>query len=249
MSTCGWPCYTQITFTAPPPTNGGNPIRASVIGFHRQSQMSLLRLLTTAAVMNGKPLRMPEACRNHTRPSAGRPRQPHRLAPLSAGEPSSVLKSGEGNAMAIASLVSVEEYLHSTFEHDAEYVEGRIVPRPMPQKPHSKMQSYLDRTLYHAGHPLGYEVWPEQRVRTQRNPPRYRVPDLCVTQGEPAEDIFTEPPYLCVEILSPDDTAVDLRAKVHEYLAFGRGLRLDRGPHQRHRRNPYAGRDRAGARR
>lgn len=91
----------------------------------------------------------------------------------------------------------------------------------MPQKPHSKMQSYLVRTLYEAAHPLGYEVWTEQRVRTQRNPARYRVPDLCLTQGEPAESVFTDPPYLCVEILSPDDTAVDLRAEVHEYLAFG----------------------------
>jgi Uma2 family endonuclease len=123
--------------------------------------------------------------------------------------------------MATTELVSVEEYLHSTFEHDAEYVEGRIVPRSMPQKPHSKMQSYLDRTLYQVAHPLGYEVWTEQRIRTQPKPARYRVPDLCVTEGEPAEDIFTEPPFLCVEILSPDDTAVEVRTKVREYRAFG----------------------------
>jgi Uma2 family endonuclease len=123
--------------------------------------------------------------------------------------------------MAITELVSVEEYLHSTFEHDAEYVEGRIVPRPMPQKPHSKMQRDLLRMLCPVGDPLGYEVWPEQRIRTQRTPARYRVPDLCVTQGEPSEDIFTEPPFLCVEILSPDDAAVELLAKIREYLAFG----------------------------
>ena len=43
--------------------------------------------------------------------------------------------------METTELVSVEEYLHSTFEYDAEYVEGRIVLRPMPQKPHSRMQS------------------------------------------------------------------------------------------------------------
>ena len=35
--------------------------RSGVIGFFRQTQMSILRLLTTAAAMNGKPLRMPEA--------------------------------------------------------------------------------------------------------------------------------------------------------------------------------------------
>jgi len=99
--------------------------------------------------------------------------------------------------MAITDLVSVEEYLHSTFEYDAEYVEGRIVPRSMPQKPHSKMQVRLVRMIGPITDPLGYEVWPEQRIRTQRAPARYRVPDLCVTQGEPSEDVFTEPPFLC----------------------------------------------------
>jgi Uma2 family endonuclease len=123
--------------------------------------------------------------------------------------------------MATTHLVSVEEYLHSTYEPDAEYVEGRVLQRSVPQKPHSKMQSYLDRALYALAHPLGYEVWVEQRLRTQPNPAHYRVPDICVTFGEPAEDIFTQPPFLCVEILSPDDTAVDIRTKVEEYLAFG----------------------------
>lgn len=77
------------------------------------------------------------------------------------------------------------------------------------------------RTLYEKAHLLGYEIWTEQRMRTQQNPSRYRVPDLCVTLGEPADDVFSEPPFLCVEILSPDDSAVDVWAKVREHLAFG----------------------------
>ena len=123
--------------------------------------------------------------------------------------------------MAITELVSVEEYLHSTFEHDAEYLEGRIVARSAPEKPHSKTQGYVCRTLHQVAHPLGYEVWVEQRIHTQPAPARYRVPDLCVTQGEPPEDIFTEPPFLCLEILSPAGTAVEVWAKIREYLAFG----------------------------
>jgi Uma2 family endonuclease len=123
--------------------------------------------------------------------------------------------------MATTELVSVEEYLHSSFEYDAECVEGRIVHRSMPQKPHSKMHGYLIRALHRTTHPLGYEVWPEQRIRTQRAPARYRVPDLCVTQGEPTEDVFTEAPFLCVEILLPGDAAVEVLAKIREYLAFG----------------------------
>jgi Uma2 family endonuclease len=123
--------------------------------------------------------------------------------------------------MTTAQLVSVEEYLHSTFEHDAEYVEGKILPRSLPQRPHSKLQTWFARTLFEAAHPFGYEVWVEQRVRTQYEPRRYRVPDVCLTMGDPLEDVFTSPPFLCIEILSPQDSAVELRTKVDEYLAFG----------------------------
>lgn len=124
--------------------------------------------------------------------------------------------------MATTHLVSVEEYLHSTFEPDAEYVEGRIVYRSMPKKPHSRMQTYLIVTLHALVQPGGrYRVWDAQRIQTKTSPARYRVPDICVTIGEPDEDIFTEPPFLCIEILSPDDSASELRAKIAEYRAMG----------------------------
>ena len=126
--------------------------------------------------------------------------------------------------MATTQLVSAGEYLHSNFEPDAEYVDGKIVHRSLPQKTHSKMQGFLDRTLYTMAHPLGYEVWVEQRLQTKSDPARYRVPDVCVTLGEPAEEVFTSPPFLCVEILSPDDSALELRLKIDEYLAFGVGF-------------------------
>jgi Uma2 family endonuclease len=118
-------------------------------------------------------------------------------------------------------LVSPEEYLHSTYEPDAEYVEGKIVHRTLPKKQHSRIQGYFYRRLYELGRPLGLETWVEQRIRTQINPPRYRVPDVCVTRGEPDDEVFTQPPILCVEVLSPDDAAIEVRAKIDEYLAFG----------------------------
>ena len=61
--------------------------------------------------------------------------------------------------MATTHLMRVEEYLHSDYEPGAEYVEGKILLRSVPQKPHSKMEGYLDRTLYALAHPLGYDVF------------------------------------------------------------------------------------------
>jgi Uma2 family endonuclease len=64
---------------------------------------------------------------------------------------------------------------------------------------------------------------PEQRVQTR--PDRFRVPNVCVVTEKPegtfGRRIVTQPPYLCIEILSPEDTAVETLEKVREYLSFG----------------------------
>jgi Uma2 family endonuclease len=125
--------------------------------------------------------------------------------------------------MAIAELVTAEQYLHMSFEHDAEFVEGRIVERPLPTWEHSCIQRYLVRILEEPLLPAGWMAVPEQRVQTSAG--RYRVPDVCVVTQPPAgpfgRRIVTTPPYLCVEILSPEDTASETMQKVREYLKFG----------------------------
>jgi Uma2 family endonuclease len=50
---------------------------------------------------------------------------------------------------------------------------------------------------------------------------RYRVPDICVTLGEPEEQVFAGPPFLCIEILSPEDRAGRIQRKIADYLKFG----------------------------
>jgi Uma2 family endonuclease len=123
----------------------------------------------------------------------------------------------------IAELISADQYLHTSFEHDAEFVEGRIVERPLPTWEHSSVQEYLIRAIYETVHSSGFIARAELRVQTRRD--RYRVPDVTVVTEKPSgafgRRIITDPPFLCVEILSPEDTAVDTLSKVAEYLAFG----------------------------
>jgi Uma2 family endonuclease len=51
------------------------------------------------------------------------------------------------------------------------------------------------------------------------------VPDVCVVLEKPdgpvGRRIVTKPPYLCIEILSPEDLSAETSEKVREYLAFG----------------------------
>ena len=62
-------------------------------------------------------------------------------------------------------------------------------------------------------------VWPEQRIQVK--PTRFRVPDVCVTIGEPDEQIFTTPPYIVIEVLSPEDTVAALMERIRDYSTFG----------------------------
>jgi Uma2 family endonuclease len=63
-------------------------------------------------------------------------------------------------------------------------------------------------------------VFQEQRV--QASPTRFRVPDICVCLGgEPDEQIFRTPPFICIEILSPEDRWTRMQQKIDDYLKFG----------------------------
>ena len=121
---------------------------------------------------------------------------------------------------AVPSLVSVEEYLHTAYEPDCDYVDGVVEDRNRGEKDHNKVQRALLVYLHLRQREFGIFVIQEQRLRL--GPNRYRVPDLCVVVGtEPDEQIFTQPPFLCIEILSPEDRMSRMQSRIDDYLAFG----------------------------
>jgi len=67
---------------------------------------------------------------------------------------------------------------------------------------------------------LGIHVFPDQRVQVK--PTRFRVPDVCVVLGaRPKEQVFTKPPFICIEILSPEDRWSRMQDRIDDFLAFG----------------------------
>ena len=51
---------------------------------------------------------------------------------------------------------------------------------------------------------------------------RVRVPDVVVLKTPtPTDDILASPPYICIEIMSPDDTMSSLQERMDDYLTFG----------------------------
>jgi Uma2 family endonuclease len=118
-------------------------------------------------------------------------------------------------------LMDVGEYLRTSFEGpDCEYLDGEIVERNMGEIPHSAVQGTLYRLLWQLRSLLGLLVLPE--IGIQISPTRYRVADLAVWRDDNiGTGIPTIPPFLVVEILSPEDRMVRMLPKIQEYLAIG----------------------------
>lgn len=126
--------------------------------------------------------------------------------------------------MAAGALVSVEEYLATTYEPDREYVDGRVEERHTGEHDHSLLQALIAAFFVarQSGH--GIRVFTEQRMLVWREGERrrYRIPDVCVVRRPYVkEPVLTHPPLLVVEILSRDDPTTDTLAKVREYVRFG----------------------------
>jgi Uma2 family endonuclease len=121
--------------------------------------------------------------------------------------------------MPVETLVPVEEYLASTYEPDCEYLDGEIVERNIGESDHAGLQGLLLGWLFNRRKELGIHVFPELRI--QVTPTRFRVPDIAVTTRKISGRILREAPFICVEILSPEDRAGRLESKIDDYLNFG----------------------------
>src|ERR1700730_18197386 len=119
-----------------------------------------------------------------------------------------------------AALVSVEEYLHTDYSPDCDYVDGVLEDRNVGQRDHAIAQTLIAGFLLQFRKALGALVVVEQRVQISKT--RFRVPDVCVVlPGGPDEQIVTTAPFLCVEVVSPDDRIGRMRKKVRDYLSIG----------------------------
>lgn len=122
--------------------------------------------------------------------------------------------------MSAATTVPLSEYLHTSYRPDCDYLEGELLERNVGEWEHARLQMLLSRYLSNRELEFGILVVPEQRVQVKAR--RFRVPDVTVISGSrPATGIITEPPFLCIEILSPDDSFRQMQERIDDYLTFG----------------------------
>jgi Uma2 family endonuclease len=122
--------------------------------------------------------------------------------------------------MGTGTLVSVEEYLSTSYRPDREYVDGVVLERNLGEDDHSSLQTALAAYFSVRQKQWNIRVRVEQRVQVLST--RFRVPDLCVVLlSVPREPIITKPPFICIEILSKNDTVESMQERIDDYLAFG----------------------------
>ena len=117
-----------------------------------------------------------------------------------------------------STLVSVEEYLSTSYKPNCEYVDGVLYPKPMPTWMHGLLQSHLAMLINQGFAQFAAASEVTVQIRTGK----YLVPDLIVQRRDSIQAPYPSVPvHLCVEVLSPDDRMSEAFAKCEEYHAWG----------------------------
>jgi Uma2 family endonuclease len=122
--------------------------------------------------------------------------------------------------MTTATLVPLEEYLHTSYEPDSDWIDGELRERPVGEGSHATIQTFFIK--FFAVHEREWGIRVTQELRTQVAATRFRVPDVLLIRSDgPFEYIVRTPPLLCIEVLSPDDRMGEMQEKIDDYLAMG----------------------------
>jgi Uma2 family endonuclease len=123
-------------------------------------------------------------------------------------------------ATAQVTQVPLDVYLSTSYEPDAEYVDGVVEERPMGENDHSSWQHALELWFGLRAREWGIRVRPELRVQVSAG--NFRVPDVTILDRSlPVEQVITHPPVAVFEILSPEDTMTRMMTKLADYERMG----------------------------
>jgi Uma2 family endonuclease len=116
---------------------------------------------------------------------------------------------------------SLEEYLHTNYEPDVEFVDGVLVGRHVGTQLHGLLQTLVAAYLAQFQKTHQIAVFTETRL-LMSSPGRHRIPDIMVVERPYTKGrIVTDVPAAVIEIKSPDDTFDEVIDKCLEYLALG----------------------------
>jgi Uma2 family endonuclease len=98
-------------------------------------------------------------------------------------------------------------------------VDGHLEERNLGQRSHGRLQAII--AAYFLARQELWNSYVITECRIQVKPTRIRIPDVCVFLDNPGEEIPTKPPFICIEILSPDDRMSRVKKRLQDFLDMG----------------------------
>ena len=116
--------------------------------------------------------------------------------------------------------MSAVDYLRTSFEGpEPDYVNGELVERSMPNLSHSLLQIRLADAFKSLEDRR--KLFRSTEIRLRVSHAKFRVADFAAFSTEVHEQVPELPPYLVVEIVSPDDRYEDIMSKLADYEEAG----------------------------
>ena len=118
--------------------------------------------------------------------------------------------------------IGVEEYLALAFPDrpEPDYVHGEVVERALPAPIHAQIQVLLGILFARLQPHVRLILMSELRVRIEED--LFRVIDFAVYRDRRPEGRFaTEPAFIAIEIVSPDDNYHNLTQRLEDYRRWG----------------------------
>jgi Uma2 family endonuclease len=124
--------------------------------------------------------------------------------------------------MATSTRIPIEQYLMSSYEPDAEFVNGEVEERAVGEYDHNVVQRAI--LLWFHLHDKEWQTRTIQEQRTRLKSGNVRIPDVSVwPRSTPVQAVFTSPQLIAVEVLSPEDRQAKVQEKIDDYRQFGIG--------------------------
>ncbi len=117
-------------------------------------------------------------------------------------------------------LMTIEEYLHTSFRPDCDFVDGHIEERNVGDLLHSLQ---VEVAFWFRSRQQDWQVRTMTGLRTRVSESRVRLPDVTVAYDDAAmaDQVRSSAPLIAIEILSPEDRLPRLLARVEEFRRMG----------------------------
>lgn len=116
--------------------------------------------------------------------------------------------------------LTVDEYLHSNYSPDCDYVDGELQERNVGELDHTKLQTAL--AIWFGSHDKEWNIRTVVELRIQVAPTRFRIADVCLlSRDAPVEQVPQHPPLVIIGVLSPEDRVSRYQERLDDYRKMG----------------------------